>query len=1105
MKTIKIICILFLSSFSLFSQSPAHQKGDSLYQYTNDMPAAIANYQTALHQYQVSEDFFNVELVAIGISRSLYNMGLYDSVRHFLSPMSFIHNDNIFAKNRVLGDVAFAISSDYHGAIAYYHKSRKLLPLVESVSTDQRINLLFYLAEAHNSLWQYDSARHYLALSLAEARHESADRALHEAKYYYSVAKTFIYQQIPDSVKYYLARSESVFKKANKQHRDYYYHLSHLHDISAYFYDRIGYRDSVLYHADKEIEYLKLDPQTSKISLAEAYVNAANDRINEGLFNQASQYLEDALKLYKPLVNKGHRNLAYAYMIKGRLLAAQPQALNEALTFFLQSIHILNDIYSENHPMMFESKYYTADVLYRLGQYDKSLQYYEDALGIARASNDPRSLMQSHLGMGKLLTAIDRYDKAREHLETGWDILQSARGKLDFINASFAMAMAELHLKTDDHSQATEYYYQALEVYKSNVGDIHPEIAHTYLRLAKLALEKEDFSKALNLLTQSDKANRLPDFDSEDLALANFGTSIEINTTKAKVLMAQFDINQDPGLLTQSKNLYLKNSQILFELLLSERREDDLEYYSGLHNETFKGAIAVVRKELSLEPSDELRKELFMLSEKSRAVLLRLKQLKALNTNNSARGLPASQEISKKQELINYYKSLYNATTPAAKVKRNQYRSTLFNLNLELTELKTNTLSPYPDNIHTSEDLDLRSIQKELKPEQTVIEYTIQNDHLLIFLLDKDSFMYREISLTEEFETNVVSFKTALKNERFETFKTISSQLYKTLIAPVKDQIKNPRLIIIPDQHLWNVHFDLLTDSDKNKGEGFKGQHFLLKDYAISYANSLSDLIQSQREKRTPLYNLLALAYDEEVTGTPQLRVMRNKKLTDLPGTAQEILNLNNIVDGDYLFGQKANEHAFKNKASDFRVLHLAIHAEVDSLNDELTKMYFIRDEKDTLEDGLLYSYEIYSMRFNAELAVLSACNTGSGRLNIGEGIMSLGRAFQYAGVNSLVLSQWEVSDASTPEIMESFYANLKQKMPKDEALRQAKLSFLDNANNVSANPLYWGSFFILGSPDPIDLGNKSFVSRNWLLIILLVVIATYMAIRVRKRSRVSP
>lgn len=136
-------------------------------------------------------------------------------------------------------------------------------------------------------------------------------------------------------------------------------------------------------------------------------------------------------------------------------------------------------------------------------------------------------------------------------------------------------------------------------------------------------------------------------------------------------------------------------------------------------------------------------------------------------------------------------------------------------------------------------------------------------------------------------------------------------------------------------------------------------------------------------------------------------------------------------------------------------------------------------------EDDFLYAYELYNMRLHTDLAILSAYETGTGTLARGEGILSLGRAFKYAGCPNVAMSLWKVNDQTTGQIMQAFCKNLKEGMEKDEALRQAKLTFLSDPNSrMVAHPHFWAPFVLVGNDEPINAKN----SHPYVLLYFLIV-----------------
>ena len=165
------------------------------------------------------------------------------------------------------------------------------------------------------------------------------------------------------------------------------------------------------------------------------------------------------------------------------------------------------------------------------------------------------------------------------------------------------------------------------------------------------------------------------------------------------------------------------------------------------------------------------------------------------------------------------------------------------------------------------------------------------------------------------------------------------------------------------------------------------------------------------------------------------------------------------------------------------------------------SKLVFAASE-DTTEDQDLHAWEIYNLQLAADLVVLSACETGTGKLVRGEGLMSLAQAFHYANCPSVVTSLWPVDDDATAILMEYFYKALSEGLPKDQALQQAKLQYLEQSDPAGRHPFYWSSFVLLGDQEPISTGFFSFGNVLYILTALVVLVGLlvfYYILKVRK------
>ncbi|MEL7147369.1 MAG: CHAT domain-containing protein [Bacteroidota bacterium] len=203
-------------------------------------------------------------------------------------------------------------------------------------------------------------------------------------------------------------------------------------------------------------------------------------------------------------------------------------------------------------------------------------------------------------------------------------------------------------------------------------------------------------------------------------------------------------------------------------------------------------------------------------------------------------------------------------------------------------------------------------------------------------------------------------------------------------------------------------------------------------------------------------------------------------------------------MDGSFVLAEEVTESAFKQGATDASILHLAMHAYIDDEKPMNSKLVFHQGVDDP-EDGFLHIFELCRMNSHADLAVLSACETGYGKLVKGEGIMSLATGFSYAGVPSVVMSHWQVDDQSTSELMKLFYGYLAEGLPKSVALRKAKSDYLQVAAVNKKHPFYWAAFVVIADDSLIvTSGRWTVYLIGGLLAMVIIIIGVY---RWRKKS----
>lgn len=277
--------------------------------------------------------------------------------------------------------------------------------------------------------------------------------------------------------------------------------------------------------------------------------------------------------------------------------------------------------------------------------------------------------------------------------------------------------------------------------------------------------------------------------------------------------------------------------------------------------------------------------------------------------------------------------------------------------------------------------------------------------------------------------------------------------LHQHLIEPIADLLPSDPtapVTFIPDGSLYLAPFAALQDaSDQYLLE----RHTLLSAPStqvlslLDEANATLDLQQSQSLiVGNPTMPMVRLGIDEPL-----------EQLIPLPGAEQEAKAVAKLLNTHPLIGSTATETAITNQMGNADLIHLATHGLLDST---LGLRSAVALTPTTTTDGLLHSFEILNLPLKAKLVVLSACNTGRGRIN-GDGVVGLSRAFLGAGVPSLVVSLWAIPDDTTAELMTAFYQNLKQNPDKAQALRQAMLT----VKQTHPNPKDWAAFTYIGTP----------------------------------------
>lgn len=366
----------------------------------------------------------------------------------------------------------------------------------------------------------------------------------------------------------------------------------------------------------------------------------------------------------------------------------------------------------------------------------------------------------------------------------------------------------------------------------------------------------------------------------------------------------------------------------------------------------------------------------------------------------------------------------------------------------------------------------IRDTQKSLRSGDVIVSMTVL-----------DTTVYRTIVTDRQVRVSNIAGGNAL----IDVWSTLGSQLrngqtplrelhgvYRTLLEDAMP-LATRRLIFVPDGPLHRIPVDILPMNPPVSGSSFGSVTYLIEKVPVTYATSIREHSMERPVRRR---------YGSDFLGVGISRLNAFPALNPLPYAEEEVGRISAVMTTlprqDILRGSIATEAAVRQRASANRIVHIASHSEVN-MTDPLFSVIYL--ESEGTEDGALYAYELFGMNLDAELIMLSSCESGSGTFIQGSGMVGLGRAFRSAGAHSLIMNIWSIEDRTAADISSWFYENLNEGMDKDEALRQAKIRYITTRNS---DPYIWGSFILIGENDALV---KKISTREWIVGGFLVLI----------------
>jgi CHAT domain-containing protein len=364
-----------------------------------------------------------------------------------------------------------------------------------------------------------------------------------------------------------------------------------------------------------------------------------------------------------------------------------------------------------------------------------------------------------------------------------------------------------------------------------------------------------------------------------------------------------------------------------------------------------------------------------------------------------------------------------------------------------------------------------------LTPDRQLICYAHAGDHLYLLLVGMNSATLQRLD-AKGLADDVRALNASIIARDAAAYTSLASTVYQRVLGPVSATLTAKELLVIPDGPMHTVSFDALLMAPATPST--YRDKLLVHRHAIAYLLSATTAVQFAQLAREKAKGVLALApgFDDELKRS-YARQVRDSTSIDRdflrfvrqPFAVRTAQDLGSVMQARVLLGGSASERGFRNEAANYGILHLGTHALMNATSPMYSRLVLSKDSAgtDAEADGYLHAYEIYELDLRAQLAVLTACETGTGK-DDGEGVRSLGYGFAYAGCPSLVTSLWSIDEQVSSVIIKRFYELLAEGLPKHLAMRQAKLDHLASADGELALPYYWAGLVLVGNVEPVRM-----------------------------------
>lgn len=820
--------------------------------------------------------------------------------------------------------------------------------------------------------------------------------------------------------------------------------------------------EKILIKAQKRISALRIKVFRANVLLDLAYHNQSLAMLKQ---------VEKALKKY-PLSKKIKYIMIDLYLFRSVLEISYLRAYDQVLETCRRGITLIETMKPTKLALYDKAQfYYNQGTIYKnQGKLLKAKNSYRHCIRlmeIAKGKKHVRTAL-GILQLGRVYVKERKLDSALYFIKKSLDLhllkYSADHSKLAYIYNN----MGYIHSLKKNYKQANQSYTKALKSLRKAYGTIHPSLVLVYGYIASNYGYMRQYQKSLEATHKALMSNTRTFRDTNVYAIPPFKDYYNINFFLGGIIGKGNALTQVASSVKELE-IALKHYKVADRYIRQFRKgmkdkNDQLLVGRILHSVPYYGLKTC---ELLYQKTRDQKylEDAFYFAERSKASLLisSLAEAKAKRFGNIPVNLLKEElALRKKHAFYQTQLSLNKGIT---------YQDSLYQIDHAYEELIKKFEQRYPKYAQLKFEqkrVTLSDIQQTLSPKTALLEYTFCRYDIYLMLITRHQVKLIRIPDVEKVKQLLGNYYNQLDAQaRLKKFAQASHQLYRAILQPAQAHLAGIKKLVIIAPATENIPFEALVTQSmlgKKLGDNFSRPNYLVKNYQMSYHYSAT-LWQQQVQKATPSSPQLT-AFAPFSTGEAKVYNTRSQQ-GKLPESGVEVKAIYNLFKqkgftAEAYLSKTATKSTFLQKTKQASFIHIASHSKANTDNTGLARISFAADNgkrKDSPKN--LLSSEIYNLELNAELLVLSSCESGVGKFVKGEGVLSLVRSFLYAGAKNILFSLWEIDDLYTRQLMVAFYKNLLNQSQFDyqQSLRAAQLTMIQQG----IHPKHWAGIIMIG------------------------------------------